>query len=328
MTYFSCNHRSTLSNFLAKGTLTALIAFMSVSCSSSADAGTPSASSENQGAEVVAIASNPAIDSPEERNARREWMADRTDDGTPRSLSVTTKDIEAGSPYSDARTAFANRGWMPHTQATTGPEYDWNNATLEEMRSLGYPEFYDCVGDICSAQFVYEDRTMENGSILTVSADITSDMWNGVPIITDWAIEDTADKTYVQRNFSADLFSQIQEEQSFCISVGQCGRDRYILKDALLLSGSYGFGSTKISLIPKAAVSQATALAYAKALDTNSIIDFESSRFRDEASAEVYEEAGLPSQNIAETRGGLTQVTLFQTDGGKVSEILLENIVF
>ena len=362
MTYFSYNNRRwILRNFLAKGALTVFVVFISVSCSSSAGAGTQSVdsetvssetvSSESQGAKVVAIASKESsdlkdtrknvgkpmpsedstkalpessVDSPEERNARREWMADRTDDGTPRSLSVTTKDIKAGSPYSDARTAFTNRGWIAHTQATTGPEYDWNNATLEEMRSLGYPEFYDCVGNICSAQFVYQDRTLENGPILTVSADISGDT---APTITDWAIKDTADATYVQRTFDAALFEQIQTEQSFCVSVGRCNFDRYILADALLLSGTYGFGSTKVSLIPRVPVSTATAIAYAKALDTERVIDFDASRFSPEKNAEIYSEAGLPSQNIAATSASLTQVSLVQTPEGKVSEISFELIV-
>ena len=297
-----------------RSVLIASIALLSVSCTSSAASGN----------RAVAETDYYSSDAQADAHTRSvEMIRDDTSGGASRSLAATTNDLTQGMAYLEARTLLMNRGWIPHTQFTTGPEYKWNNPDVEDMQAQGFSEIHDCVNDTCEAQFVYEDRLMENGSILVVSAELSDNMTT----VSDWSIEDTANKTYAQRNFNAALFNQLQAEESFCLNAARCSLDRYILNDALLLSGTYGFGSTRISLIPTEPVSQVTALAYAKALDTQRMIDFESSRSRDDINARVYEEAGLPSQNVAATRGGLTQVTLYQTDNGKVSEIRFENIV-
>ena len=322
-----------------RSVLTAFIALLSVSCTSSADPENRVAiDQEEQENVAIAIADKQSTEravikaetdyygsnaQAEARTRSVEMIRDDTDGGTPPSLSATTNELIQGMAYVEARTLLINRGWIPHTQSTTGPEYNWNNPDVEDMQARGFDEIHDCVNSTCEAQFVYEDRLLENGSILAVSAEILGH----IPIVADWSIEDNANKTYAQRNFNAALFSQLQAEASFCLNAAQCSLDRYILNDALLLSGTYGFGSTRISLIPTEPVSQVTALAYARALDTQRLIDFESSRFYEDINAEVYQEAGLPAQNVAETQGSVTQVKLLQTDSGKVSEIAFENIV-
>lgn len=237
-----------------------------------------------------------------------------------------------GTPYGQVRDRLMERGWIPHTFAmTTGPESDFRDSHVQEMERLNYLEVRTCSGTgqgFCQFEFVYQNRTAENAPILSVTttAASTGDSGDPEPIFWEFRLDERSDLTYVDRPFDRTLFAEIQQEQAFCLGVGQCEPSQYMLKDALLMASSGGFGTAKMALIPNAPVSKEEAIAYAKILDAEQVIDFDTVHPDSNLNTEQYYEAGVAQDTVAE-RGGITAVSLKLTPNGRVSEVSFSIIV-
>lgn len=247
--------------------------------------------------------------------------------------TLTLYDLEdwQGTPYGQVRDRLMDRGWIPHTFAmTTGSESDFRDSRVQEMEGLNYLEVKTCSGTgqgFCQFEFVYQNRTAEHAPVLAVTTAAASpgDTDYPDPIFWDFHLDERSDLTYVERSFDQPLFAELQQ-QSFCLGVGQCEPRQYMLKDALLIASSGGFGTAKMALIPDAPVSKEEAIAYAKILDAGNVIDFDTVHLDHELNTEQYYEAGVPQDTVAE-RGGITAVSLKLTPNGSVSEISFSVIV-
>lgn len=246
-------------------------------------------------------------------------------------LTLNLADAQ-GAPYDEVRDRIIASGWIPHTFAeTTGPESDFQDSTVQSMENLGLMEVKSCSGTgqgFCRFEFVYQERTADNGPILAVTTTATSPGESNFPMPNFWGLEqeNISDLRYSDRAFDQELFTQLQEQEMFCLGVGQCEQTQYMLKDALLVAATGGFGTTTISLIPDTPVSKEEAIAHARTLDTESVIDFGTVEFDDELNTENYYEA-LPASVFASELGGITAIQLQITPDGQVSEISFSMIV-
>ena len=248
--------------------------------------------------------------------------------------AMTLSDLSEarGTRYGDVRDRLIERGWLPHTFATTtGSLSDFNDSVVQEMERLGFNEVKACSGTgqgFCRFEFVYQNRTAESGPVLVVitAAASPADSTYPEPTFWDFGLENVSDLTYLERPFDQALFAQLREDHAFCLGIGRCESAQYRLENALLIAGSGDFGTTKISLIPHTPVSKAAALDYARILDADGVIDFETMQMDSELNIESYYEAGIPAEEVAQ-RGGITAVRLQLTPAGLVSEISFSHIV-
>ena len=236
---------------------------------------------------------------------------------------------EKGKAYGEVRQLLMQRGWVPHTFAeTNGTPSDANDSRVQAMEALGYGEVKACAGTeqgLCRFEFVYENRTAENGPVLVVTTAAAADS-SQAPTFWDYALEPVSDLSYIDRPFDPTLLTQLRNERGFCLGVGRCDAVQFMLKDALLVAGSGDFGSIKVSLFPNIPLSKADALAYARILDTDGVIDFGSSETKGTPNTETYYEAGLPPGGITE-QGGVTFLRLELLPSGEVTEISLTTLV-
>lgn len=247
------------------------------------------------------------------------------------SLTLNLPDAQ-GMPYGDVRDRIIASGWIPHTFAgTTGPDSDFHDSTVQAMEQLGFSEVKFCSGTgqgFCRFEFVYEDRTADNGPLLviTTAAGIPSEPSYPMPSFWSFRQENISDLTYSDRPFDPALFAELQERESFCLGVGQCDTAQYRLKDALLVSATGGFGTATMTLIPDSPISKEEAIAYAQILDQERVIDFANAQADSETSSENYYEAGLQDAP-AESLGGITTVRLQLAPSGQVSTISYSLVV-
>lgn len=333
-----------------KGLLTLLVVSISLSsllgcatspsydtASDSSDAETPTLASTPE----ASTAPTPAVDLPPNGDDGGSGSGNgavpslEEDEIEPANLTtITLGDLpEArGARYGDVRDRLIERGWLPHTFATTtGSPSDFNDSLVQEMERLGFNEVKACSGTgqgFCRFEFVHQDRTAEAGPVLVVitAAASPADSTYPEPTFWDLNLENVSDLTYLERPFDQALFAQLRENHSFCLGVGRCEPAQYMLKDALLIAGSGDFGTTKISLIPNRPISKDAALDYARILDIDSVIDFDTAQIDSELNIESYYEAGIPPEGVAEM-GGTTTVRLQLTSTGMVSEISFSHIV-
>ncbi|MEL6777451.1 MAG: hypothetical protein AAFO06_09365 [Cyanobacteria bacterium J06597_16] len=241
-------------------------------------------------------------------------------------------EVDPTTPYGEVRSRLMQKGWIPHTFRTNGPVGNWLNPMVEAMGSLGFNEIKDCSGEgYCRFEFVYTDRTLENGAVLAVTTAPTASgsiAKGEEPLFSGLRLEDTADTTYAQQAFDAALFSQLQATDSFCLGVGQCNDAKYVFKDALLIGRSHDFGTTKISLIFAQPISREIAINYARMLDAEAVIDFSESWLDSDINSEVFSEAVLPGEAIADQQGSATTASLSLADDGQVSEVSFGITVF
>lgn len=241
-------------------------------------------------------------------------------------------EVNPTTPYSEVRSRLMQKGWIPHTFRTNGPVGNWLNPMVEAMGSLGFNEIKDCSGEgYCRFEFVYTDRTLENGAVLAVTTAPTASgsiAKGEEPLFSGLRLEDIADTTYTQQAFDAALFSQLQATDSFCLGVGQCNDAKYVFKDALLIGRSHDFGTTKISLIFAQPIPREIAVNYARILDAEAVIDFSESRLDSDINSEVFSEAMLPGEAIADQQGAATTASLSLSDDGQVSEVSFGITVF
>ncbi|MEO0704470.1 MAG: hypothetical protein AAF050_02265, partial [Cyanobacteria bacterium J06649_5] len=106
-------------------------------------------------------------------------------------------EVDPTTPYGEVRSRLIQKGWVPHTFRTNGPVGNWQNPMVEAMGSLGFNEIKDCSGEgYCRFEFVYTDRTLENGAVLAVTtAPTASDSIakGEEPLFSGLRLEDTAD---------------------------------------------------------------------------------------------------------------------------------------
>ncbi|NEP54577.1 MAG: hypothetical protein F6K65_39620, partial [Moorea sp. SIO3C2] len=260
-----------------------------------------------------------------------QYTADAIENADLASLTLNLEGLE-NQPYGAVRDRIMASGWIPHTFAdTTGPESDFQDGRVKEMESLGFMEVKSCSGTgqgFCRFEFVYEDRIADNAPILVVTTTAASPGDANYPMPNVWSFrqENISDLTYSDRSFDASLFTQLREQESFCLGIGQCEQSQYLLKDALLISATGGFGTTTMTLIPKTSVSKDEAIAYARILDDESVIDFNDAQIDNQLNVENYYEAGIPPETVAD-RGGITAVRLQLTPDGQVSEVSFSVIV-
>lgn len=292
------------------------------------DARTPSKPSEADATATPGSSSEPVQDTAESSASGDVALVPDEDPIEPANLTtITLGDLaeEKGTPYSDIREGLLERGWIPHTfVATNGTPRNSNNSRVLRLEGR-FPEIKECSGTgqgFCVLKFVYRNRTAENGPVLVVT---TAGEYPDL-VFWDFRLEEVSNLTYIERSFDQALFTQLRDEESFCLGIGRCEYAQYMLKDALLIGGSGDFGSTKISLIPTTPISKDAAIAYARILDVEGVIDFSKSRIDSKLNVETYYEAGLVDEEVAE-RGGVTLVRLKLTPEGMVSEISFNTIV-
>ncbi|MBE9064728.1 hypothetical protein [cf. Phormidesmis sp. LEGE 11477] len=140
-----------------------------------------------------------------------------------------------------------------------------------------------------------------------------------------------ADATYEEQDFSRDLYAEILEEDAYCLSTGSCGDVRYLFQDVLMIAAMGEFGSTKTTLTPHESISKSQALAYARMLDTDSVIDFEDSLLIDNNEGESdgpviitenYFEAGLPSEGAAYELASIRSAQIVSDTSGEILRVL------
>ena len=147
-----------------------------------------------------------------------------------------------------------------------------------------------------------------------------------------------ADATYEDKNFSEALYAKIVEKDAYCLATGECGDVRYLFKDVLMVASVGDFGSTEVAIIPHGPVSKSLAIAYARILDTDAVIDFSDSVIEDNSEGdstvplkitETYFEADLPAEGAAYSRASGQLVQLILLPGGDlVSRIAFSVTVF
>lgn len=243
-----------------------------------------------------------------------------------------TQGLEVGMPYGKAKAKLMEQGWLPHTFATNGAIADWTNPNVEQMTNLGFAEVTDCsrAGN-CSFEFVYgPDRAAEDGVILSVLTSSSEQSENEEPALSSWGMQNSVITNYEDQAFDEATYQQLQAD-GFCQSVGFCENQKYAFEDVLLWSAVGGFGTTKVSIFPRYAgqgLSEEAALAYARTLDVDNVIDFDDRRESSFDNSVTYYEFGTPQENIADGRGGVTLVQFQYQEDGALSEISFENVVF
>ncbi len=249
-------------------------------------------------------------------------------------MSVNVQGLEVGMLYSEARTRLLEQGWIPHTFATNGAIADWNDSSIQQMSELGFAEVKACSGTgagLCSFEFVFgQDRAAENGAVLSVSASRGGQSETGEPTLWSWGMRNSVNTIYENQFFDKAIYGQLRAE-GFCPDAGRCENQKYAFKDVLLWSALGDFGTTKVSIFPRytgKSLSRDEALAYARMLDVDNVIDFDDRRLSRFDSSETYYEFGTPQENIADGRGGVTLVQLSYQENGTLSEISFKNVVF
>ncbi|MEO1394410.1 MAG: hypothetical protein AAFV90_16000 [Cyanobacteria bacterium J06634_5] len=336
---------------LAKGTLlVSLLAVSIAGCSESTIALSPTDEAETVVAETIsAVDTTNTTVSPKTVQAKAEELSteELSTEGLPKAElpedrpneplvsmleAAAAIEVNPTTPYSEVRSRLIQKGWVPHTFRTNGPVGNWQNPMVEAMGSLGFNEIKDCSGEgYCRFEFVYADRTLENGAVLAVTTAPTASgsiAKGEEPLFSGLRLEDIADTTYTQQAFDAALFSQLQATDSFCLGVGQCNDAKYVFKDALLIGRSHDFGTTKISLIFAQPIPREIAINYARMLDAEAVIDFSESWLDSDINSEVFSEAVLPGEAIADQQGAATTASLSLADDGQVSEVSFGITVF
>ena len=241
-------------------------------------------------------------------------------------------ELEAGMRYGEVRSHLIDQGWIPHDFATTGPVTESNDRLVMQLYDMGFSEIRACSGTgqgFCRFEFVYGDRTLDNGPILVVitTPSNSTDKNHPEPFFYSLRLDDIANTTYIDEPFSETWFNQAQEQEQFCLEVGPCVYGQYALKDALVLTGAYDFGATQTSVIPRTPISPEMALTYAQILDRKDVIDFDDVTVEPEINATTYYEQGIPEDGPPPDWGSVTFVHLIHTDNGDVSEIVFSTLV-
>ena len=284
--------------------------------------------------EDVAIAPTPMSGNNTKDNASdQQWTSEPIETADLATLTLNLTDAQ-GKPYGEVRDRIIASGWIPHTFAhTTGPESDFHDSRVQDMERLGFMEVKACSGmgqGFCRFEFVYEERAADNAPILVVTTTAVSSGDPNAPMPNFWSFrqENISDLTYRDRTLDSALLTQLRTQDGFCLGVGQCEQAQYILKDALLIAASGGFGSTQISFVPDTPVSKEDAIAYARILDTAGDIDFDDGQFDSALNTENYYAVGFRDlvEGGAEL-GGTTTVKLQLTPDGTVSTITFSVIV-
>lgn len=246
-------------------------------------------------------------------------------------LKATLVGIEAGMPYAKVRSHLISKGWIPHTFETTAPKGDVADPMVDSLVSVGFEEAKKCShpdDGFCRFEFVYKDRSFNNGPVLSISTKASGNTnepgLNSRPLFWSYSFYDPARTTYLQQTFSQALLTELRDEDSFCLGFARCEAVKYSLKDALLLSASSAWGSTKISLIPREPITKALALGYAKILDVDGVIDLETPTLSPDRKTESYFAQSRSGKDPDET--GMA-ITLSFTPDGQVSDISFKMIV-
>lgn len=245
----------------------------------------------------------------------------------PIDLEATTEGLTPGMRYGEVRSHLLDQGWIPHDVTTTGPVLDVSDELGKQLERMGLTEIKACAGTgqgFCRFEFVYSDRTLDNGPIVAVTTtpSTSTDTNHPEPFFYSLSIDDTSNPTYADRAFDADWFNQAKDDEQFCLEVGSCQYGQYALQDALVLTGVYDFGTTKTSVIPRNPVSPEIAWTYAKILDTQGIINFDKPTIDSDLNTTTYYEQGLPEDGRPLAWGSVTFIRLVHTDSGDVSEII------
>lgn len=303
ITYFITHNRSRLGRCIRRSVLTACIGLLLSSCTRSVEAGTQAADQERNAVDM-AIANKNEV------------------------LLATTNNLEQGIAYSEARALLIDRGWIPHTFATTAPLADWSDPNVQSMQVMGFDEIKSCThaqADICVFEFVYIDRTLEDGAVLSVLAS-TANTAAEAPTLWSWGLQNSVSTTYAEQSFEETAFSELQQA-GLCVGVAyDCSYQKYAFKDALLISAPYDFGATKLSLLLRQPISKQAALSYAKILDNPSDIDFNTVEVG--PNRETYSGCEIALNNGGDAQFSATCfINFLLTPDGKVSEISLHHAV-
>jgi len=240
---------------------------------------------------------------------------------------------ETGLRYGEVRRRLIAQGWIPHTIETTGPVRHYNpGGLLKKMYDLGYEEVVDCAGTglaPCRFEFVYQDRTLENGPVLAVIATVASGP-NPDPYFAGMNPDAYGVNTeYQNRALDASLFTEIQQDEGFCGAIGTCSvsspyvlyqtQSQYAFQDVVIVARAYREGVNRAVIFPRRPVSRAQALEYARILDTENTIDL-SDRNR-----ELYNHDQPIESYAAPGEGPRNLIHLVLTPDGQVSEINFVN---
>lgn len=322
-----------------------LVTFLAILAGLSATFGCTTRITSSNASTNDSVTDETQLESPTASDARSEELLAGNQDST-QPLTIEEEPIEPatlettyladlpqakGASYAVVRSKLIADGWIPHTFATNGPVGDFNDVRVQQMQELGFDEVKTCSGTgqgFCLLQFVHRNRTLNGGSVLvvTTAASAPSDTSYPEPTFWDFRVDDVSDTTYVERRFDRALFNQLREEKSFCLGVGRCEYVQYQLKDALLLGGSYDFGTIKTTLILEQPISKEEAIAYAKILDAEDAIDFSSAKVVSEKNTQSYINQDALPEGAAES-GSASMAKLVFTESGKVSEISFSILV-
>jgi len=230
--------------------------------------------------------------------------------------------------YGEVRRRLIAQGWIPHTIETTGPARPYNPTGLVgTMYELGYEEVADCAGTglaPCRFEFVYQDRTLDNGQVLAVIATVSSDPDNPDPYFAGMNADAYGVNTdYQNRAFDAALFAEMQQDERFCSSIGNCPVDsavyltqfQYAFQDAVMVARAYQEGPNRVVIFPRQPISREQALVYADILDSEDTIDL-SDRNRT-----VYDDGEPIESYAAPGEGPRNLIMLVITPEGQVSEV-------
>ena len=227
-------------------------------------------------------------------------------------------------PYGKVRQKLIDQGWIPHTIATGGAARlaePWLRE--KQMYQLGFDEVVTCSGTgqgYCQFEFVFEDRTVEDGPILAVTTYAASDQTDpsypepffaGLSLRTGHINSD-----YQQQTLDTELLQRIQIEEAFREPFEADQPVQYAFADAVLLARSYEAETVRMSIFPRQPVSEEQALAYARMLDPEEIMDFEQSSPGIDEDLKMYFTRGYVPGS-----GPTTTISLHHGPTGDIDEI-------
>lgn len=249
------------------------------------------------------------------------------------SAIVNELDLQPGIPYAEARSLLIDQGWIPHTFMTTAPLADWSDPKVQSMQAMGFSEAKSCThpqADICVFEFVYTDRTLSAGAVLSVLASTADSTTDEAPTLWSWGLQNSTETTYAEQPFDQAVFNQLRQA-GICAGIAyDCSYQKYAFKDALLIAAPYDYGATKISLLPREPVSREAALSYARILDAHAEIDFDTApiRLEEDPNRETYSGCVIGFNNGGDAQFPATCfIALSFTPNGTVSEISIHNAV-
>lgn len=214
---------------------------------------------------------------------------------------------------------------------TTGPLANWDNPTVQRIAALGFDEVKTCIaGRVCKFEFVYEDRTLQNGAVLVATAavprepsgDLALESNPSALVLLNWDVVDIANDTYAQQRFDSSILSRLLQAEGICGGLSyDCHYQTYAFADALLISAPYDFGETKVSLLLSDPVSPTEALSYARLIDTQSEIDFDQMEIDSESGDRVYSGCFLALNNGGDAFPPTCFARFSMTPNGLVSKV-------